>query len=277
MPFKSLFSPVGADRSDEDVAMALALAREAGAHLTVLALEVAPLPPITAYGAVPSEVWVSQREEEIGQLRERADAIRHRLRSAEVSGEVAAEYCDTGYVSRLIGEHARYADLTLLGPDLLGDADLKTHCLNGALFESGRAVLIAPHGAAPTLRPKRIAVAWDGGVEAARAVREALPLLADSRTDIVMVDPVMEDGAGRREPGADIAAYIARHGASVVLHQVPSGGRSVAETLRAQAMDLGAEMLVMGAYGHSRLRERIFGGTTRSMVEEPSIPILAAR
>lgn len=275
---KTILTPIGGALPNEDLTLALSLCEETGAHLSILLLSAMPAPPVTAYGASFTETWVAEREEGFKRLKVRADAVRDTIRKAGISGEVGTEYSELAQIGRVVGEYARYADLTIVGPGLLADGDLKERCLNGALFESGRPVLIAPDTTRPTLLPKRIAVAWDGGVEATRAVREALPFLPGTTSlDVVMVDPLIDDGDKRYEPGADIAAYLARHGINVTLHQVPSGGRSVAETLDQHVRDLGAELLVMGAYGHSRLRERIFGGTTKSILSQPSIPILAAR
>lgn len=275
---KTILTPIGVTQTDDDVTMAISVCETVGGYLSILVLGSMPSPPVTAYGAAFTEIWVAEREEDIVRLSARAEVIRKIIRTAGVSGEVATEYCEIAQIGRIIGEYARYADLTIIGPQLLKHTDLKERCLNGALFESGRPVLIVPDGVAPTLHPKRVVIAWDGGVEAARALREALPILQGTKSvDVVMVDPLIDDGDARYEPGADIAAYLSRHGINVTLHQVPSGGRSVAEALDQHTRDLGAELLVMGAYGHSRLRERIFGGTTKSMICQPSIPILAAR
>jgi len=92
-----------------------------------------------------------------------------------------------------------------------------------------------------------------------------------------MVDPVDSELGQDMEPGADIAAYLARHGVTVTVDRLPSQGRGVVATLRQHAIDNAAELLVMGAYGHSRIRERIFGGVTRSMIDQPPLPILMAR
>jgi nucleotide-binding universal stress UspA family protein len=94
---------------------------------------------------------------------------------------------------------------------------------------------------------------------------------------LALVDPV-EGGSGHgAEPGADVAAHLARHSARVSVDRLPSSGNSVASVLRRHATDMSADLLVMGAYGHSRLRERIFGGVTQSMLEEHSVRILMAR
>jgi nucleotide-binding universal stress UspA family protein len=121
-------------------------------------------------------------------------------------------------------------------------------------------------------------VAWDARIEAARAVREAIDMLAAADdVHVVLVDPKAHLWDHGEEPGADIAAYLARHGAKVTVHRLPGQGMTVAEVLRRHAGDMAADLVVIGAYGHSRLRERIFGGTTKSMLEDATVPLFMAR
>jgi nucleotide-binding universal stress UspA family protein len=135
-----------------------------------------------------------------------------------------------------------------------------------------------PKGASPTLKPKRVLVAWDSRVEASRAVRESLVMLkgADD-VHVVLVDPVQGENYHGEEPGADAASYLARHDVKVTVDRLPTMNRSVADVLRQHALDISAELMIMGAYGHSRLRERLFGGVTKSMLSAPPLPLLLAR
>lgn len=91
---------------------------------------------------------------------------------------------------------------------------------------------------------------------------------------VTLVDPTAIGSASGREPGAEIASYLARHGVNVIVDRLPSMGRPVADVLKLHARDIGADMIVMGAYGHSRLRERLFGGVTKSMIEQCDVPVL---
>jgi nucleotide-binding universal stress UspA family protein len=146
------------------------------------------------------------------------------------------------------------------------------------LFASGKPLLLVPAGAAPTLKPRRIAIGWDARLEASRAVREALDMLVGAdEVHLVLVDPQQGETGHGEEPGADAAVYLARHGVRVTVDRLPGEGRPVAEVLKRHARDVAADLLVMGGYGHSRLRERIFGGTTRAIVEDPSLPVFLAR
>jgi nucleotide-binding universal stress UspA family protein len=109
-------------------------------------------------------------------------------------------------------------------------------------------------------------------------MRESLEMLADANeVRLVLVDPAEGEDHHGEEPGADAAAYLARHGVKVTVDRLPSSNHAVAEVLRRHAVDTSAELMVMGAYGHSRLRQRTFGGVTKSMLESQSLPILMAR
>jgi nucleotide-binding universal stress UspA family protein len=161
---------------------------------------------------------------------------------------------------------------------MLAAGMLKEKTIEGALFSSGKPVLLLPEGAAPSLSPERVMVAWDSRIEASRAVREALPILKGAQeVRLVLVDPEESEAAHGQEPGADAALYLARHGVRVGVDRLPGSGRPVADVLGRHAGDMGAQMIVMGAYGHSRLRQRILGGVTRSMIENPPLPIFMAR
>jgi nucleotide-binding universal stress UspA family protein len=225
-----------------------------------------------------SDVWLEERREDERLLAARVEAITGFLSSSPVSADVSGEYCELVMADDVIGRRARYCDLTVIGPELLEGATLKEKAVEGVLFSAGGPLLLMPQGAAFNLRPRRVMVAWDARMEAARAVRDARGLLAGAEEVILtLVDPVEGEGAHGAEPGADAAAYLSRHGARVRVDRIPGKGRDVAEVLGGHAVDCGADMMVMGAYGHSRLRERIFGGVTRSFLDRPPLPVFMAR
>lgn len=278
MPFKTILAVVGVDQGDRDVETAIGVCREIGAHLSVLVLGLASPPPVGAYAAVVSDTWMEEREADMKRLAKRVDAIEVLVARQGIPADVECEYAEMAWTDAMAGRRARYADLTLIGPDLIANGDLKHYILNGALFESGRPLLLAPSGHKATLRPKRILVAWDSRIEASRAAREAVEMIAAAdEVRITLVDPEAGDLAQGDEPGADVAAWLARHGAKVSVDRLASGGRSVVAVLRQHAVDCGADLIVMGGYGHSRMRERIFGGVTKSMVDEPPLPVFMAR
>jgi nucleotide-binding universal stress UspA family protein len=278
MPFKTLLTVTGPLLSDGDLTIAATLCEEIDAHLSVLTIALAAPPPVGEYAAMVSDVWLEQRQADLNELKQRNAAVSNFLSAQALSSDLSTEYKDIAWADEAIGRRARYADLTVIGPEMLARETLKDKTIEGALFSSGRPVLIVRAGTRPTLKPRRVIVAWDARLEAARAVREAIEILvAADDVRVVLVDPKADEADHGAEPGADVAAYLARHGVKVTVDRLPNQGMSVAEVLRRHASDTAAELLVMGAYGHSRLRERIFGGTTRSMLEESKVPLFMAR
>jgi nucleotide-binding universal stress UspA family protein len=275
MAFRTILTVTGPNKGDGDLKLAADLCNEIGAHLAVLVVAIAAPPPVGEYAAVVSEAWLEARQADENLLKKRAAAVSAFLAGRGPSADVSSEYPEAGWADDTIGRRARYADITVIGPELLANETLKSKGIEGALFSSGKPLLLIPEGSRPTLKPKRVLVAWDARLESSRAVRESLDMLTGAdEVHLVMVDPV-EDDLGA-EPGADAAAYLARHSVNVMLDRLPSLNRSVVDVLRRHAVAIAADLMVMGAYGHSRLRERIFGGVTISMLEDPPMPILMA-
>ena len=174
---------------------------------------------------------------------------------------------------------ARHADLAILGqPEPDEPSGTGMRLVEAALLGSGRPILVVPWIGAAGLPPRRVLAAWDGSAPAARALGDALPLLRRAeRVSLVVVDPERLGGRVGEQPGADMATHLARHGVRVEVQAVPSGGLATADVLLDLAADTGADLLVMGGYGHSRLRELAFGGTTRDVLARMTAPVLLAR
>lgn len=280
MAFKTILTLAGPDIPwQDDLKLAAGLCEQAGAHLSVLVMALAPAPPVGDYNsAFVLNGWLRERELDLERLESRRREIADALAQSPVSGDVARGYPEVSWADEMAGRRARYADLTLVGPALLDASPLREPAIEGALFWSGKPLLLVPAGARATLMPERVLVAWDARIEATRAVREALELLAGAQeVRLALVDPVKGERFHGDEPGADVATFLARHGVRVTVDRLPGEGHSVAEVLRRHAVDTNAGMLVMGAYGHSRLRQRILGGVTRSIIEDPPIPVFLAR
>lgn len=225
-----------------------------------------------------SAPWLEERQADIEKLQQRVAKVSALLAASPISSDLSSEYPETAWADEVIGRRARYADITVLGPEMLSRGTLKSKVAEGVLFSSGKPLLLIPKGAPPTLSPRRIIVGWDWRIEASRAVAQSLDLLvAAEEVRLVLVDPIEGEDRHGAEPGADMAMYLARHGAKVTVDRLPSQGRAVAAVLHQHAIDTSADLLVMGAYGHSRLHEWIFGGVTRSMLEEPPLPVFLAR
>jgi nucleotide-binding universal stress UspA family protein len=136
----------------------------------------------------------------------------------------------------------------------------------------GRPVLVVPrYGTFPTIG-ERVLVAWNGAREAVRAVNDALPLL--QRAQLVTVLSIDPSDADHRIPSADITLHLARHGVTAVAAQTRGTDLLVADILLSYAADLGADLIVSGAYGHTRLRELVLGGMTRHLLQTMTVPVL---
>jgi nucleotide-binding universal stress UspA family protein len=172
--------------------------------------------------------------------------------------------------------HARYADLLVMGQADPEEehAMMNPDFVDQVLLSAGRPVLVLPYaGKFPTIG-KNVLVAWNATREAARAVSDALPLLR--RADKVTVFAVNPGRTGDhgKEPGADISLFLARHGVRVEASSSESGGMEVGPWLLSRAADLGSDLIVMGGYGHSRLRELALGGVTRTMLHHMTVPVM---
>jgi nucleotide-binding universal stress UspA family protein len=173
----------------------------------------------------------------------------------------------------LFGPLARRFDLSIVGqpePNKIAPEDL---IIEAALFDSGRPVIVIPYIHKDLLRLDRMMVCWDGSREAARALGDAMPLLRHARTvDVVVV--TTERLKSDEIPGADVAQMLAHQGLKVELQRIGAAGTDVASVILNQASDTAADLIVMGAYGHPRLREFVLGGTTRAMLTSMTAPVL---
>jgi len=170
---------------------------------------------------------------------------------------------------------ARYADLLVLGqadPDDHEEGGLLLDLPEQVLLQGGRPVLLVPRSGSFTPPGRHALVAWNGSREAARAVTAALPLLQHAGQVTLAVLGASQGDHGE-EPGADIALYLARHEIKVNVLVQPRPA-DAGKAILALASELGADLLVMGAYGHSRWREMVLGGATRSILAQATLPVL---
>ena len=191
---------------------------------------------------------------------------------------IQSEWRSLPHLSRDLEVHAHYADLAVVArPDHAAQTAGPLGLGESLVMTSGRPIIVLPpRGTASRVR--RILVGWNAGREAVRAVGDAMPLLvrADA-VEVVVVDPERRRSGHGEEPGADIARYLARHGAQVEVRRLSSHGKDVGRVLLSQAAAFGADLVAMGAYGHSRLNEWIFGGVTRTVLREAGLPVLMSR
>lgn len=275
--FKTVFLAIGVDQDDSALKRAIGVAQGFEAHLSVLVLGVAAPPPVSPYGVVSNDLWASEVDQGQLDVRAKAEAIEAVLAPSGISYSVEPQFVDSGTVTTLAARCARYADLTLIAPRAARAEQLQDWVMSGALFESGRPILLLPETEFHFPRVDRVIIAWDASVEASKSVRDAIPILKSAAAvDAVLIDPVPTFEGHGQEPGADLAAYLGRHGIQPTVHRLPKQGQDVGGLLRQTALDLGADLIVMGGFGHSRLRQRFFGGTTTDMMKKLEIPVWMA-
>jgi nucleotide-binding universal stress UspA family protein len=268
---------IGSEQDTNSVKRAIGLCASTSCHLAVTVIGVALPAGTSVYGAIPADTWAQEREAGKQTTDRKASAVEKQLADAGISGDVSSWYCDEGQVPSVVGARARYTDLGLVFQDGGVDRRVADRALEAFIYHSAKPFLIVPKSVTPTLSPKTVMIAWNATKEGARTVHLAMDMLAEAeKVNVVMVDPTGGEFDQGEEPGNDIATYLARNGINVTVETIPSAGKSVAETLLRHATDLGADLIVAGAYGHSRLREFLFGGTTRDLLANDKFAVFAA-
>jgi nucleotide-binding universal stress UspA family protein len=194
-------------------------------------------------------------------------------RLASVLSETRIVESSMGGAATRFAHIARRFDLSIVAQAQPGSDGPEALIVEQALFDSGRPVLVVPYIQSAPFKADRVLLCWDGSRPAARAAADAMPFL--SRAKLVEVF-VVESGKLKSDevPGADIAEHLARHNRNVSVTRTTSGDIDVASVILSHAADTGADMLVMGGYGHSRLREFILGGATRDILNSMTVPTL---
>lgn len=273
---KTILSVTGVDHGNGDLVAAATLAQQGDSHLNAIVIGCVPPPPISDLSGHTYSTYSFDWEREDARLKVRVAELRDHLSSQGLEGNIQPVYCLNGDVDEEVALRAAYADLTVIGKRLTEDTDMLKPVLDGVLFKSPTPVLVTGAGKV-SLTPKIVLVAWNATLECGSVVRHAMDLLAQAdQVHVVLIDPSATTHAMGEEPGADIANFLSRHGVKVVVDVLASGGLDPALVLQRHATDIGADLIVMGAYGHTRLRERIFGGTTRTMLANVKTPVMMA-
>lgn len=261
------------------MALAVNMAKQMDAHLVGLFVLAARLVPPFIESQIDPQIFVEQRRQGMAA----AEQVRARFEALGATQGLSMEWrlaeCQ---VADCVNLHARYADLVIVGQD--NDDTMGAYGTAAGLPEqvalgAGRPVLVVPYAGRFETTGQRIIVAWDARREAARAISDALPLL--QRADQVFAVSInprvgVEDGKHGDLAGADLALLLARHGVTVQAHPVINKSIGTADVLLNQVADEAADLLVMGAYGHSRLRETILGGVTKYVLAHMTVPVLMA-
>jgi nucleotide-binding universal stress UspA family protein len=274
MAIKDILALIDLNRADSPTAAAaIDLAGRFDAHLTGIALAVDPMVPAMVTAPVPVEFAEQARNEAIEAARTAASGFAEKAAAAGIGAQTRVLEVLMGGAPEAFLSQCRLTDLIVIGQD---DPDqpepLRDLVLEAALMEGGAPLLVVPYIAKPPLKFDRVMIAWDGSKTAARAVRLALPMLGlVKRFGVVIVGEAL---AQPGEPGADVATWLARHGMAVDIERIRAPETSVADALLNHAADHAYDMIVMGGYGHSRMREFIFGGATRDILANMTLPVV---
>ncbi len=254
---------------------AASLAASFGAHLTGLSVAYEIDVPPFYMGALPTDFIDAQVLENQAAAEKAAARFSAAAAAAGLSHEVRSLSASLGVAANSFAELARLYDLTVVAqpdPNRPGPEEVISETV---LMESGRAVLVVPYVQTKPFTAERAVVAWDGSRPAARALAEALPLL--HRTKVVEIFRVVTHPDDEDVAGADVARHLSRHGLTATVRKLPVGsGESVASAILNEVSDQGADLVVMGGYNHSRLREMIIGGVTREILNTMTVPVLMA-
>ena len=257
---------------------AIDLAREWNAHLHVLCMGIDHTEPGFYYAGAQAIAVQENLERARHAAQEMEKTARARLEREEVSWDVQAETLATGGLRLFLADYLRFFDLIVLPTPYAQDSPyMAVEIFETCLFGASRPVLVLPREGVVTTRYETIMMAWDDGPEGLSACRAALPMIAAaSRTHVAIIDPPAH-APDRSDPGGRLAHYLARQGGKVEVSVTARSQTSIALQLLQMATEREAGLIVMGGYGHSRLREALLGGATRDMLKMTRLPVLMAR
>ena len=263
--------PTPVSAVDEAIAFTVAL----GARISAIACEVkmrVPGSPLgTAFLNIPA-MAAAEAKKSSTNAEKILVAFQDAAEKHGVFQERILERCLTSEVSELLVEYARLRDVTIL-PVPEGDYVEQGHA-ESIIFGSGRPTLLIPHARkrAGAFALDTVVVAWDFSRPASRAIADALPILEKTKR-VCVVTVTNEKVIDAKRSGAELAKHLARHGINVALEAIDAAGRTIGDVLESYVNSHDADLLVMGAYGHSRIRDFILGGATKSMLSRPPFPI----
>lgn len=255
------------------IEVAIGLARQYDAHLIGLnALTAVELPGYMLAGVGGASID-EIRKRNTDKLTAEAKAAFSKAMSA--AGLTTAEWRASGRDAvDAVTLHGRYADLIVIGQPWAEDSSgVGSGFAERIVLEAGRPVLMIPYAGNFGAVGKRIFVGWNGSRESTRAVTDAIPFLQQAESvQIIVINP--QAGEHGAMPGSDIALYLARHGVNVEVFMDNAEQKDVGNEILSRAADFGADLIVMGAYGHSRFREMVMGGASRTVFDTMTVPVL---
>ncbi|MSP32649.1 MAG: universal stress protein [Pseudolabrys sp.] len=270
---KDIVVNLGLGAHDPAGEFAISVADAFKAHVLGVAFSYEPVIPGTVMSGIPPEFIEAQRSRSDKEARAAVARFEAAASRAGVSAEARIISASVSGAADKLGRLGRRFDLVVVGQaedDTLSAAEVVDE---GVLFESGRPVIFVPYIQKAGLKLDCVMVCWDGSRAATRAIADSMPfLLKAKQVEIVMV--AAKAGKSDEIPGADLGQHLARHGLKVDVKRITSPDIDVTSTILSHAADSSADMIVMGGYGHSRLREFILGGVTRGILETMTVPVL---
>ena len=265
------------EASTDHLEFAIQAARQWDAHLHIVCIGVDATEPGFYYAGAQAVAVQQNLELARDEAHALETAVRNRMKKTGLKWDVEVVTLMSGGLEAYLSEHIRFQELVILPLPRQGGAGLtETSCFEACLFGGNVPVLVVPQDVNGKNAFKRILVAWDDGAEALSAIRAAGPLTAQAEvTDIHIINPP-QHGVNRSDPGGRLAQALSRLGAKVQISISAAKHGDIAAQLLQNAHETGADLLVMGGYGHSRLREAVLGGVTRSMLRQADIPVLLA-
>ncbi len=251
---------------------ATSIAATFGAHVTGIAFLYEPVIPDGTLGGVPVDLIELQREENSKIARDAINRFEAGVKKAGVASETRQLDATFGGAATLFAQVARRFDISVVAQAQREQGATDELIIEGALFESGRPVIVVPYIQKSGLTLERVLACWDGGRTAARAIADAMPFLERAKAvDLVIV---AEERKNDEITGVRMSEHLTRHGVTVSVKRIAKGDLAVQDVILSYAADSGADFMVMGGYGHSRLREFILGGVTRGILNSMTVPVL---
>jgi len=270
---KDIIVNLGLGDKDPAGKFAVSIAEAYDAHVLGVAFSYEPIIPGSVMGGIPPEFIESQRAESDKKAKAAVARFEKLAKREGISYETRILSTSIAGASDELARMGRRFDLVVVG-QAEHDTPMPEEVVDeGVLFESGRPVIFVPFIQTAGLKLDRVLVAWDGGRAATRAIGDAMPFLEKAKqVEIVVVGgkPPKSDEV----PGADLGQHLARHGIKVAVKRITAPDIDVPSTILSHAADSSADLIVMGGYGHSRLREFILGGATRGLLEAMTVPVL---
>ena len=266
---------VNLTQGERDVAgpYAISIAEMFAAHAAAVAFNYDPIVPPTLMGGIPASFVEEQRADNEKAARDAVDKFEAAAKRAGISFDARTIGASLAGSADTFGAMARRFDLSVIAqgePEKFAPEEI---IIEGALFGSGRPVIVVPYIQKSGMKLDRVVVAWDGSRNAARAIGDAMPLFRKAKAvEVVIV--ASERPKSDEVAGADIGHHLARHGLKVEVKRIVATETDVADTLLSHVADTAADFMVMGGYGHSRLREFVLGGATRGILSSMTIPVL---